>query len=545
MQHTPNPDPFLNLDADPQLAAGARPRAPAGFNEDAYLKAFPDIAHSIRQGDLKSALDHYLRHGVAEDRLADPRYVLALEQAVASDPDRGFPPCGLDAVFAGLEGDCMVVGWIDDREVPLRAIALVARGKSVAATTSIARCRRADADDSLGIPAGHLLGFWTILRLPKGTPVPANLSVELTAGDKTKAVAIEPKLMTGPQLRDSVFEFVAAAAYTGNPQVESQVQLTRGPGAELLRLNEAVCGALADHAHSERFGPHRARFEGSIVVCLYGRPEFLFLQSALYAACANAGAYEFIYVCNSPELTEALQREARIAARIYGLSQTLVYLPGNAGFGAANNVAVQQARSNRLLIVNPDVFPRDPNWTQTHSALIQNAPREQTALFGVPLYYDDGSLMHGGMYFDIDIGISVSPGGVAPQRIVRVEHYGKGAPPDTAAFLRPRAVPAVTGAFISADRAWFEKLGGFSEQYVFGDYEDADLCLKSLAAGRPAWLHNIPFWHFEGKGGTRRLMHDGGSLVNRWHFTRSWGDRIAADLCGADPAWFRRSAVPA
>ena len=69
-------------------------------------------------------------------------------------------------------------------------------------------------------------------------------------------------------------------------------------------------------------------------------------------------------------------------------------------------------------------------------------------MFGVPLYYDDGSLMHSGMFFDIDTGVSVRDGRVEQHDIIRVEHFAKGAPPDTPAFLVSRQVPAVTGAFI-------------------------------------------------------------------------------------------------
>ena len=121
------------------------------------------------------------------------------------------------------------------------------------------------------------------------------------------------------------------------------------------------------------------------------------------------------------------------------------------------------------------------------------------------------------------------------QPMIRVEHYAKGAPPETPAYHRARPVPAVTGAFMSADRAWYERLGGFSEEYVYGHYEDADLCMRSLASGRPVWLHDLPLWHLEGKGSTRRLAHEGGALVNRWHFTRLWGDFIADAFCGAEP----------
>jgi GT2 family glycosyltransferase len=143
--------------------------------------------------------------------------------------------------------------------------------------------------------------------------------------------------------------------------------------------------------------------------------------------------------------------------------------------------------------------------------------------------------MHGGMYFDIDTAPDFA-GARAMTGLLRVEHYGKGAPPDTARFLRARPVPAVSGAFMSVSKPWFEKLGGFTEDYVFGHYEDADLCMKSRNAGCPPWLHDVKLWHLEGKGSSRRAEHEGGSLVNRWLFNKTWGPRIAREMLGPDVA---------
>ena len=107
----------------------------------------------------------------------------------------------------------------------------------------------------------------------------------------------------------------------------------------------------------ERFGQTQRAPKVSIIVPIYGIADYLFLQSCIYAQGRDIGAYEFIYVVNSPELIETLCREARIAQMIYGLPQTLVALPGNVGFGTANNVGARFARSDRLLCLNPDVFP--------------------------------------------------------------------------------------------------------------------------------------------------------------------------------------------
>ena len=223
--------------------------------------------------------------------------------------------------------------------------------------------------------------------------------------------------------------------------------------------------------------------------------------------------------------------QLRIAAHsadlIYGLSNTIVILPGNAGFGAANNVAAQVARSDRLLVVNPDVFPRDPDWAKKHTDLLHSAPVAQSRLFGVPLYYDDGSLMHGGIYFEIDVGLSLSGGRPSPVRLCRTQHYGKGAPAGALQFNRARPVPAVTGAFISMDRAWFEQLGGFTEDFIFGHYEDADLCLKSIAKGTAPWIHDIRLWHTEARARPAApRMKAAALIVNRWLFSSTWMSTI-------------------
>jgi GT2 family glycosyltransferase len=285
----------------------------------------------------------------------------------------------------------------------------------------------------------------------------------------------------------------------------------------------------------ERFGPQGRSPRGTIVVCLYGKPEFFFVQNCLYAGLPGIDDYEFVYVSNSPEMAETLLREAHCANLIYGLAISIVILPGNAGFGAANNAAARIARSDRLLVVNPDVFPRDQDWAKKHTELLGSVPAEQSRMFGVPLYYDDGSLMHGGMYFEVDVGLSLSGGRPAPARICRTEHYGKGSPAKSVNFIRPRPVPAVTGAFISIERSWFELLGGFTEDFIFGHYEDADLCLKSIARGTAPWIHDIRLWHLEGKGSTRRPHHEGGSIVNRWLFSSTWMAMIENGLKGPAP----------
>jgi GT2 family glycosyltransferase len=512
----------------------------AEFDEVAYLNAFPRIVTEIQAGRFASAYDHLSRVGARERRLQHVNYHRALAAQkvlrglVNPAAETAAPAAGLDTVILGAGGIALVIGWVDDRRQKLQTITLHLADNTMRQTRQIARCRRGDAEAAVAAGGPALLGFWAIVALG---PDPARVqALSLQVGEDIVRLPVAATPMADEQLRDTAFEYFANAAYLGNPAVEGCLQLDGGAGDALIAFNRTVSARVTGGLYVERHGPRLADPAASIIICLYGRAEFFFMQQAFFSADAGCRDYEFIFICNSPELSDSLQKEARIAAMIYGLSVTLVLLPGNAGFGAANNAAVAQASGRRVIMLNPDVFPRDNAWAAAHAAVVDCLPAAQTAMFGVPLYYDDGSLMHGGMYFDVDRGLSVRADGITHRDLLRVEHYGKGSPPENMQFRRARPVPAVTGAFISADRDWFEKLGGFSADYVFGHYEDADLCLKSYAAGQPVWLHDLAFWHLESKGSVRRRAHEGGTMLNRWHFSRTWLDLVHYELNGQSPS---------
>jgi GT2 family glycosyltransferase len=440
----------------------------------------------------------------------------------------------IDTIIASRAGTALVVGWIDDRDNPMTRLHVFADLDPALDPTAFGRVRRPDVDSALQAH-NHLFGFWAVLNVARPLSPDDKWMVrgDLTRGHSETATA-GAKILTDTALRTTILEYFASTEYYGSRHIESYIALEAGIGKALVGLNRRITNGIVAGAWVSYYGPNRASYLGSIIVCLFGKHEFMFIQSALFSMGKRAHEYEYVYVSNSPELTETLEKEARLCARIYGISIVLVCLPDNAGFGAANNVAAKYARSSRLMITNPDVFPRNNDWAWRHQEIIEQAPREQTAMFGVPLHYDDGSLMHHGIYFEVDAGISVRNDGVFSRPMIRTEHYAKGAP-IWARFAAPRPVPAVTGAFISAERGWFEALGGFTEDYLFGHYEDCDLCLKSYSRGKPVWVQDLPLWHMEGKGSTRRHAHEGGILVNRWVFTKAWGELIARDLNGPAP----------
>jgi GT2 family glycosyltransferase len=514
-----------------------------GFDEEQYIRANPDVAVAVLSGTVKSARDHFERWGRQERRdLAfganDARDCLIATRAPShAEAIRSHMHHAVEAVVVTRGGGVMLIGWVDDANRPLDSITVVGPDWRVTFDAAgLARRTRPDVAESLHGSPHYGYGYLGFVFGDRGIIAEGKCELQLKLRDGgTIAAVMDMRAVDEVEMRLILLSHLAGGAHVTGVTTNAVACLARGLGDQVIRFNRSITAPMTRNPYVERFSGPPRKYKGSIVVCLYGRPEYHFIQNALFSVCEGIEDYEFIYVSNSPELADVLLPNARKAHRVYGLDQTMVLLPGNAGFGAANNVAVKTVQSNRVLIVNPDVFPKDPAWARKHLDLTEGRSRPDTRLFGAPLYYDDGSLMHGGMYFEIDTRISFDRSRTACSHLVRVEHYGKGAPAETPELTRARPVPAVTGAFISSDRAWFEKLGGFTEDYVFGHYEDADLCLKSLKGGSVAWLQDLRLWHLEGKGSTRLPVHEGGSMVNRWLFSSQWGETVNDGLLGPEP----------
>jgi GT2 family glycosyltransferase len=524
------------------------------FDEAGYLRLNPDVRHAIELGQVESGYSHYLLYGHAEGR---PSPKVPTEARNVMLPSVGAEPSdvasiqanfSIDTLLIAPSGGLMIVGWIDDVTYPLSCIRIISSNwRMVLDASRLVRERRIDVEKAIGAGVPRSLGFFGFLHLDRGGEAYAAVKVELwQKGGIAIALHCAATIVSDTDLRNAALVHLASASFVGNREIEYMGYFGHGVGAELVHFNKAITQRLVATPYVERFGPQHRSPRGTIIVCLYGKSEFYFVQNCLFGGLPGIEEYEFIYVSNSPEMAEILLREAHSASYIYGLTNSVMILTGNAGFGGANNAAARIARSNRLLFVNPDVFPRDRDWAEKHTKILDTDMRERTRLFGAPLYYDDGSLMHGGMYFDIDVGLAFASGIPRPQQMCRVEHYGKGAPTESPQFTRPRPVPAVTGAFLSIENSWFEELGAFTEDFIFGHYEDADLCLKSIEKGVAPWLQDIRMWHLEGKGSTRELAHEGGSLVNRWLFSQTWTRTIETGLKGPSPshALFHSSPLP-
>jgi GT2 family glycosyltransferase len=197
-------------------------------------------------------------------------------------------------------------------------------------------------------------------------------------------------------------------------------------------------------------------------------------------------------------------------------------MPGNFGYAAANNEGVRHARGGTLLLLNSDVVPLAPGWLSAMRAALHRRQRRPVGAVGPKLLFDDGSLQHAGLTFERDF-----------EGRWYNTHFFKGYPRHWPAAQVPRSVPAITGAALLVERDVYESVGGFTQDYIIGDYEDSDLCLKIRACGydiryEPA----AELYHFERRSIQLHAgyMRTAACAYNRRLHSERWSAAMAAAL---------------
>ena len=269
----------------------------------------------------------------------------------------------------------------------------------------------------------------------------------------------------------------------------------------------------------EQFGTPIEHPAISIIVPLYRNLEFVRAQVAALAtdpcfAPSSSAVAEAIYVLDSPEQAADVKNLLQGLSLLYGIPFTLVVMARNGGYAAANNAGARLARGSILVMLNSDVVPIEPGWLNLLAERFLRSPK--TAISGPKLLFEDGAIQHAGMYF-------------AKGHLGRWlnHHFHKGMPRGFAPANVDRLVPAVTGACLVIRREIFEAVGGFTEDYVIGDYEDSDLCLKVRRAGYDvAYVPAAELYHLERQSirQCEDYMRGSADRYNSWLHATRWAD---------------------
>lgn len=218
--------------------------------------------------------------------------------------------------------------------------------------------------------------------------------------------------------------------------------------------------------------------------------------------------YELMVVDNDSTEEKAVKYLARIATRD---KVTVLRYERPFNYSAINNFAVAHARGDVICLLNNDTKVISPDWIdEMLGVLLQPG----VGVVGARLWYEDGSLQHG--------GVIVGAGGTASHAHAFLPKT------DPGYFGRAHLAQefsAVTGACLMVRKSLYEQLGGLDEKNLAVAFNDVDFCLRVREAGwRVVWTPYAELYHYESKSRgaedtgvkKKRIAREAAYMRRRW-----------------------------
>jgi GT2 family glycosyltransferase len=443
-----------------------------------------------------------------------PRYLNDLCVRVHRRIDAAQAPCvEVREVFRVGTAGMLVTGRFDNSVAdPVQEIVVASlSGRRVSLPVSLprtaGRVSAADKGDGFAVfvPVENLAGaerHWRVeIRLASGS-IERTPFVFPAARDPIEDIPVVLSLVdpSAPGVMRLLTEAVS-------PAVDALWSEARGAGAEVSPTEKT-------------YGEPRGAVQVSIIVPVYRRIDLTHHQIACFSNDAQLSSddapVELLYVLDDPRLTDAFERSCRDLYDIYRLPFRCLFMHRNAGYAGANNAGAAAAAGSILVFLNSDVLPKRAGWVGELVKSYRSLPR--CGVLGCRLLYEDGSIQHAGMSFRRSC--------VLPEAWEN-DHPWKGLPVAFDPCRAPTRVAAVTGACMMIEQALFRLVGGWSEQYVLGDFEDSDLCLRAYQQGwNVYYTPQVEHYHLERQSMAAEAWRQNLTLHNMWRHSRNWDSFI-------------------
>ncbi len=184
-------------------------------------------------------------------------------------------------------------------------------------------------------------------------------------------------------------------------------------------------------------------------------------------------------------------------------------------YSGINNFAASHARGELLLLLNNDTELKDED---ALSELVASVLLPGVGAAGAMLYYDDGTIQHGGVVYKI--------GGFAANALWSLTDRDEAYYPYS---VTAREMSCCTAACLLLRREAFEAAGGFDEALAVA-LNDVDLCLKVRRAGYKILFNPYArLFHYESKSrGSEEESPEKQERFNREiaYFQEKWQEEI-------------------
>ena len=426
----------------------------------------------------------------------------------------------IDEMILAPGRGAMLVGWFVDPTSAVRAIRLRSPGQPAESLMErwmpVARPDIRDAFAASLALRGEEWGFHAFAPMINLDQKRCYLEVELHDG----TIAFKPLQGSSRSGRDAIVRAVSGITLTAENVKHACAELL-GPTVAAINQQQVATRQISSEFVA---GDPPVKPRCSIIIPLYGRLDFLNYQMALFSE-HDEGLDEYIFVLDQPERREEFLHLARSVYRRYGVPLRLVLPPQNLGFAGASNEGLEAARGEFICFLNSDVMPKTPDWIARLIAAKQAAPK--LGLLGARLLFEDNTVQHIGMDLERkeEFGNMLFP-----------FHPHKGRLPMAGPGVR--VVPLVTGALMMMRRELALECGGFDTDYVIGDFEDADLCMKVRARGHDCAVHDgVELFHLErqSQGSSANSWRQNLTLLNAWTYNQRWDKGLPEQVKSSGP----------
>lgn len=432
------------------------------------------------------------------------------------------PPFGRVSNFTFVEGTGFFInGWILD---PQRQVAnieiVVGSGHTVSIKDLVHPVPRLDLLKKYGLADSHptpgFSGFIPDTSLSVHAGERVSLRLTLKSGRK-KSIKIRPASAAADSL--GAIRKILNAAPSNIPEKRDLFDFVYGPAISAiwsLRKNTATDAEVIEYNQELADGVP----EVSLIVPIYGRYDFIEYQLSQFVNDPHMFKQEIIYVIDDPRLHSEVKTVCDAYQKLYRVPFKVLYLSSNMGFAGANNIGVSHTRGRLVLLINSDVMPAKSGWLDE---LVRSAgDRIDSLMIGVRLLYEDDSIQHDGMKFYAspfvnDLWTNIHPNKGMPRSLVKASSSLVDA-------------EAITGACILMSKRVYTSLGGFDENYILGDYEDSDLCMRARESGIGIKMNSaVALYHLERQ--SQSLVSPERwktelTYYNCWYHTKKWNSSI-------------------
>ena len=218
--------------------------------------------------------------------------------------------------------------------------------------------------------------------------------------------------------------------------------------------------------------------------------------------------YEIIIIENNSQTNEIFEYYEKIK-KIENI-KVIEYEDKGFNYSKINNLGVEQATGEYIVLLNNDIEIITENWMET---MLGNCQRKDVGIVGAKLLYHNGKVQHAGVVLGL-MGVA--------------GHINAGLDADEPGYMSRNVISqnynAVTGAMMMISKGDYENVNGLDEKFPVA-YNDVDLCLKIREKNKVVVMNPfVQAYHFESrtrgyettKEKRKRLEKDSERLKNKW-----------------------------